>query len=86
MKSITIRGVDSALSNALLSLSKEEKKSINQFILDLLHKETGLAKAKQFTRSYNDLDNLFGSWSEQDYQQIENAISQQRKIDQDLWS
>lgn len=86
MKSITIRGVDSALSSALGSLSKGESKSINQIILDLLRKETGLAKAKQFTRSYEDLDDLFGSWSDQDYEQVERAISQQRTIDPDLWS
>ena len=86
MKSITIRGVDSALSNALRTLSKGESKSINQIILDLLRKETGLAKAKQFTRSYHDLDDLFGSWSDQDYEQVEKTVSQQRKIDRELWS
>ena len=76
MKSITIRGVDAALSVALQALSKVESKSINQFILDLLRKETGLSKSKQFTKTYHDLDDLFGSWSEENYQQIENSINE----------
>lgn len=86
MKSITIRGIDDELSTLLRTLSKEKSKSINQFILDVLRQETGLVKAKNFTRCYHDLDHLFGSWSEEQYQQIEKDIQSQRGIDKELWS
>ena len=86
MKSITIRGVDRDLSTALQTLSKNKSKSINQFILDLLRKETGLIKTKKFTRCYHDLDDLFGSWSEDQYQQMQDSTHSQRIIDEELWS
>lgn len=86
MKSITIRGVDGDLSTALQTLSKRKSKSINQCILDLLRKETGLNKTKSFTRSYHDLDALFGSWSKEQYQQVQGSLNSQRTIDAELWS
>lgn len=86
MKSITIRGVDGDLSTALQILSKSKSKSVNQCILDLLRKETGLRKTKSFTRSYHDLDDLFGSWTEEQYQQVQGSLNSQRTIDAELWS
>jgi len=66
VNSITINGVDDELLTALQTLAAKKNKSINQLVLDLLRKNT--------THCYHDLDDLFGSWSENEYQQIKNEM------------
>jgi hypothetical protein len=36
-------------------------------------------------REYKDLDHLFGSWSEEEFNNVHKKISSERKIDQELW-
>jgi len=85
MKSITIRGIEPDVAAKLKSAASEQKKSLNQLILEFIKKNLGLEKQKKYTRKYNDLDNLFGSWSENEFNKIENKINQERQIDQDIW-
>ena len=85
MKTITVRGLDGALSESLKREAEQQGKSINQFILDLLRERLGIKKAKKFTVAYNDMDHLFGRWSEKDFKKIQRAIDAERKIDEELW-
>ncbi len=85
MSSLSIRGVDSQLAEILKQKAKEVQKSTNQFVLEILRKHVGLEKEKRFTQEYDDLDNLFGRWSEQEFDQISSKIGSERKIDEDLW-
>ena len=45
-----------------------------------------MQKKKKYTIKYNDLDDLFGRWSEAEFKIINAKISDERKIDQELWS
>ncbi|MCI5220107.1 MAG: antitoxin [Candidatus Electrothrix sp. LOE2] len=85
MGSISIQGVDEQLSALLKQQAAKAQTSVNQFILDTLNKHVGLAKEKKFTEEYDDLDHLFGSWSEEEFSEIQGAVSTQRKIDPELW-
>ena len=85
MSSLSIRGVDSQLAEILKQKAKEVQKSTNQLVLEILRKHVGLEKEKRFTQEYDDLDNLFGRWSEQEFDQISSKIGSERKIDEDLW-
>ncbi|MCA1785702.1 MAG: hypothetical protein LC657_06955 [Desulfobacteraceae bacterium] len=40
---------------------------------------------KKFTREYDDLDSLFGRWSQQEFQTIQGRIDEERAIDSELW-
>ena len=86
MKAITIRGVDPELSEKLKQKARLQGKSTNRLILDMIKKELGCEKEKQYSRRYKDLDDLFGKWSESEYQNISNKIEEERQIDQELWS
>jgi hypothetical protein len=33
----------------------------------------------------HDLDHLFGQWSEEEFEKIQDKISRERQIDQELW-
>ena len=71
MKTITVRGVDSLLSEKLKQFAKREGKSVNQFIIDTIKQRIGLKKEERFTIEHHDLGRLFGKWSEKEYQQIQ---------------
>jgi len=85
MKTITIRGIDEETALNLKKKSHENKKSMNQFIIDIIRQALHMDKSKKFTKEYNDLDNIFGIWSQQDFDRIQGEINADRKIDPDLW-
>ena len=85
MKAITIRGIDSSVSSKLKQVAKNEKKSVNQLVLDMIKQNIGMQKRKKYTKKYNDLDHLFGKWTNAEFDKIQGIINSQRKIDLELW-
>nr|HID58907.1 toxin-antitoxin system HicB family antitoxin [Desulfobacterales bacterium] len=85
MKTITVRGIDPDLAERLKRTAADQSKSINQLVLDILRRSLGMEKQKRFTRIYKDLDHLFGSWTEEEFRAIQDKITLERKIDEELW-
>ena len=85
MGSLSIQGGDEQLTALLKQQAAKARTSVNQFILDTLKKHVGLEKEKKITEEYDDLDHLFGSWSEEEFSEIQGAISSERRIDPELW-
>ncbi len=85
MKAITIRGIDSSVSSKLKQVAKNENKSVNQLVLDMIKQNIGMQKRKKYTKKYNDLDHLFGKWTDAEFDKIQGIINSQRKIDLELW-
>jgi len=85
MKAVTIRGVDSDLAEKLKTTAKKQGKSINQLTIELIKTSLGLKKAKNYSREYDDLDDLFGRWSEDEFKTIYDTINRERRIDPELW-
>jgi hypothetical protein len=84
MKAFTIRGVDSELAEKLKKTAKKQGKSVNQLTIELIQESLGLKKEKKFSREYDDLDDLFGRWSEDEFNAIDRKISRERCIDHEL--
>ncbi len=80
MKAITIRGIDSAVSLKLKQIAKNENKSVNQLVLDLIKQNVGMQKKKIYTKKYSDLDDFFGKWTDDEFEKIQNSINSQREI------
>lgn len=85
MKSVTLRGVDPDTAEKLKATAKNQGKSINQLVIDLIKERLGLKKEKKYSRRYTDLDDLFGRWSDEEFNQIMGKIAQERQIDPELW-
>ena len=85
MKSVTIRGVDREVAEKLKITAAKQGKSINQLVLEFIKRDLGLEKEKKYSREYADLDDLFGSWSEEEFNEIQNKINRERQIDLELW-
>ena len=86
METISIQGVDERLSALLKQQAAKARTSVNQFILDTLKKHVGFEQEKESSGEYDDLDHLFGSWSEEEFTAIQGTISSERRIDPELWS
>lgn len=85
MKALTIRDIEPDVAKKLKATAKEQHKSMNQLVLEFIKRNLGLEKEKKFTREYNDLDGLFGTWSSEEFNSIQGKLDQERKIDKDLW-
>jgi hypothetical protein len=85
MKAFTIRGVEPEVADKLKLMADKNGKSINQIVLGFIKKNLGLEKEKTHSREYNDLNDLFGTWSDEEFKIIDDKINQSRQIDQGLW-
>lgn len=85
MKAVTIRGVEPHVAEKLKSTAAKQGKSINQLMLDIIRTGLGLSKEKKYSREYDDLDDLFGRWSEDEFKEIQARTNQARQIDPELW-
>ena len=86
MKAVTIRGIEPEVAEKLKLTAAQQGKSVNQLTVDIIKESLGMQKKKKYTIKYNDLDDLFGRWSEAEFKAINAKISDERKIDQELWS
>ena len=82
---ITLRGLDTQLSQFLRKLAKTEGLSLNQTALRLLKKAAGLSEEKPETGIGTSLDSLFGTWTKEQAKEFEQSQRHFEKIDQDLW-
>lgn len=84
MDTITIRNIDPALAVKLKKAAKKEGKAVDQVVLEILRRDIGIQK-KKYTRKYDDLDHLFGKWTAAEFEQIQAAINDLRKVDKEMW-
>ena len=75
---LTIRGVSQELSRRLTRLGKDQGRSVNTTALDILERAVGLAGRRERLSRYMTL-------SVADAREIDNAIKEQRVIDDAQW-
>ena len=76
----TIRNIPDALDLALRERAKQEKKSLNEVVIQSLARALGFSKESV---RYRDLGDLAGTWQEDP--EFERAIADQHRIDDQLW-
>ena len=76
----TLRNVPTALDRELRRMARQQGKSLNQLVLDLLVRATGRGVPAERRRSLRD---LAGSWVEDP--KTDAALEDQRRIDPELW-
>lgn len=84
MTTMTLRGIDDTISSALKERARREDTSVNTVMIKILKESLGIDKKKR-TAVYNDLDNLAGTWSEQDSAEFLQATAVFEKVDEDMW-
>lgn len=84
MTTMTLRGIDDAISGALKEKARREDTSVNTVMLRILKESLGIEKKKRIV-IYDDLDHLAGTWSLNDLTEFENATAAFEKVDEDMW-
>lgn len=82
MKQLTVRHVSPELARALKDEKRRRSASLNQTILDLLHRALGLQPAARYD---NGLGRLAGGWTEEELAGFEAHTASFEQIDEDLW-
>jgi hypothetical protein len=87
MKAITIRNIDASIATKLKQAAKDEGKSVNQYLIDLLKQNFDFQKKQKYSHNFHDLDHLFGKWSDEEFNRIQGKIEIEieRNIDKKLW-
>lgn len=86
MNQLTVRGFDDELSTSLRRLAAREGISLNKAALKLLRKGAGLADDKKDPNAIGDsLDDLFGTWSQEEADSIDAAIEFFETVDESMW-
>lgn len=83
MKTITIRGLEPAVVDALKKAAESRTVSMNRFIVEVLEGAVHMSRAR--TRKYHDLDEFFGTWNEETHARVQEEVKKQRRIDKELW-
>jgi hypothetical protein len=84
MKTITIRRIDPQLDRVIKTRARQDSLSVNQWVLGVLKKATGLEKDPIF-KKYTDLDGLAGGWSKEEAKAFRKNAQIFERIDEDVW-
>lgn len=84
MTTMTLRGIDEPLAQALKELAKNQGVSLNALALRLIREAAGVDKRKR-TQVHHDLDTLAGTWDADDETRFLSATRSLQSIDEELW-
>jgi len=85
MKTMSLRGIEPEVAERLESEARRRGVSINAHVLQLLRQGVGLAVPGKRRPVYRDLDQLAGTWSDQEASDFEKSLSAFEQIDEELW-
>ena len=86
MKQLTVRGFDDDLERIIRQLARREGISLNQAALKLLRRGAGLPGGQGDGRTIGDgLDDLFGSWSQDEADAFDAALEVFESVDESAW-
>ena len=85
MKTLAVRGVEPELYDTLKHMAKHQGKSVNQVIIDALKKHSGFEKEKKYSQVHHDLDDLFGRWTQKEFNKIQGKIDTEWRNDPEFW-
>lgn len=76
------------LEKRIEAMAAEEGASLAQTVIRLLLRATGLRDPSRIGRGperHHELDELAGTWSEEDAAEFDDAVAELRRIDPEVW-
>lgn len=83
MSTITVRQLSDETVKRLKTEAKARGFSMNRWIVRVLEERTHPSPFKK--KTHRDLDDLFGSMSEESFREVERTLEETRAIDEELW-
>lgn len=86
MNQLTIRGFDKRLDRRIRELARREGLSLNQAVLKLLRRGAGIEDGAPDSRTVgSSLDDLIGTWSDEEAREFNAAVADFEAIDEGMW-
>ncbi len=86
MHQLTIRGFDDELANRIRQLANREAISLNRAVLRLLRRGAGLEERNSMPNVVGDsLDHLIGTWTKEEAAEMNRALEDFSRIDEEMW-
>lgn len=85
MKQLTVRGISEELGLAIRSLADSEGISLNQAAIRLLQRGAGIGTGHRGAVVGDTMAHLAGTWSEEEADEILEAVRDFDVIDQEFW-
>jgi hypothetical protein len=86
VRQLTLRGFDPELERRIQKVARDEGISLNQAVLRLLRKGAGLDTVKEDDDVVGAaLDDLIGTWSDEEAEEFDRAVSDFDAIDEEMW-
>ena len=86
MNQLTVRGFDDELATRIRQLAKQDGTSLNQAALKMLRKGAGMADPSQKPDTVgSSLDHLIGTWTAEDAAEMNRALEDLSRIDEEMW-
>lgn len=82
MCTLTIRGCDDEIMDAIRRESRDRSESINKLVLEAIEARYGTGKKP---RRHSELDALAGTWTEDDACAFNDALAGSRTVDSEEW-
>ena len=82
---LTIRNLPKPVAAAIRARAARDRSSLNKAAVSLL--EEAVARSSELLQGppYHDLDDFFGRWTAKQADEFDQALREQRQIDQDEW-
>ncbi len=85
MRQLTVRGVDDELHTVIKREAQNKGISINRYVLEVLQETLHLKYRKSTMQRFHDLDNLAGTWDDDQAVEFDQFLAKQRQIDENIW-
>ena len=86
MHQLTIRGFDEELERRIRQLASREGISLNRAVPRLLRRGAGLGESYDKPETVGDsLDHLIGTWTAEEAAEIDRALEDFSRIDEETW-
>jgi hypothetical protein len=86
IEQLTLRGFDAALERKLREVAKADGTSLNQAVLKLLRRATGIDQSAPNPRAIGaSYDDVIGTWSDSEGKEFDDAVAELRVVDEAMW-
>jgi hypothetical protein len=82
---LTLRNLPPEVAKAVKRRARSGRTSATRAVVELLEEAAGVSEGARGRQVHHDLDDLFGSMSAREANELEKAICDQRRIDQGQW-
>lgn len=84
LRPLTLRNLPPDVARAVRERALADGISLNKAVIRILEEALGVARPKR-PRTYEDLDELIGSWTDREAREMERFLEEERKVEPEMW-